>query len=172
MQSSTFVNAHSFSVFQNSNHSETNFLLKQPYFQSSIDHIKMGAATCSSYFFTKRLFLDLSDLFFYVLSFAFIRFHCWATRYNSLWFFIICYSTRCHSLLTRCNLLWLVVICCHSLSFVVPLFVVRCHSLHHLLSFVVTRCHSLSLDVPLVCLFISDPLIESLEYKKSNYLKK
>ena len=144
MQSSTFVNAHSFSVFQNSNHRETNFLLKQPYFQSSIEHIKMRAATWSSYFFTKRLFLDLSDLFFYVLSFAFIRFHCWATRYNSLWFFIICYSTRCHSLFTRCNLLWLVVI----------------------------HCHSLSLDVPLVCLFINDPLIESFKYKKSNYLKK
>ena len=40
--------------------------------------------------------------------------------------------------------------------FVVPLIVSRCNSL----SFVATRCHSLyhslSLDVPLVCLFISD----------------
>ena len=39
---------------------------------------------------------------------------------------------------------------CHSLSLVV----IRCHSLYHLLSLVVTRCHALSLDVPLICLFI------------------
>ena len=51
----------------------------------------------------------------------------------------------------------------HSLSFVVT----RCHSLYHSLSLVVirchsftTRCHSLSLDVPLVCLFLND-LIET-----------
>ena len=47
--------------------------------------------------------------------------------------------TRCT---TRCHSLSLVVILCHSLSLVV----IRCHSLYH----------SLSLDVPLVCLFIND----------------
>ena len=45
---------------------------------------------------------------------------------------------------------------CHSLSFVVT----RCHSLYHSMSLVVLlaaiRCPSLSLDVPLVCLFIND----------------
>ena len=85
---------------------------------------------------------------------------------------------------THCHFLLLVVFCCHSLSLAVPLVVTRCdslyhslsftvplnvtrchllsfnvtrcHSLYHLLSFVVTLCHSMSLDVPLVCLFIND----------------
>ena len=34
----------------------------------------------------------------------------------------------------------------------------RCHSLSFVLSLFVTRCHSLSLVVPLVCLFVNDPL--------------
>ena len=63
-------------------------------------------------------------------------------------------------------LLSLAVNCCHSLSLVVTL----CHSLYHLLSFVVIRCHSLyhslyhslSLDVPLVCLFINDLYVMSI----------
>ena len=63
---------------------------------------------------------------FYLLSFVFIRF------------------------ITRCHLLY------HSLLLVVTRCITRCHSLYHLLSFVVTRCHSMSLDVPLVCLFIND----------------
>ena len=71
---------------------------------------------------------------------------------------------------TRCHLLSLVVIPCHSLllfatrfhtlSLVVSLVVTCCNSFYHSLSFVVTPCstlcHSLSLDVPLVCLFIND----------------
>ena len=57
---------------------------------------------------------------------------------------------------THCHFLLLAVILCHSLSLVVTRCITRCHSLYHLLSFVVTRCHSMSLDVPLVCLFIKD----------------
>ena len=51
----------------------------------------------------------------------------------------------------------------HSLPLVVTRCITRCHSLCHFLSllvpslsFAVTRCHLLSLDVPLVCLFIND----------------
>ena len=55
-------------------------------------------------------------------------------------------ATRCYSLY-------------HSLSLAVPLVVIRCH----LLPFVVIPCTTsrrlLSLDVPLVCLFINDPRI-------------
>ena len=89
---------------------------------------------------------------FYLLSFAFIQF---ITRCHSLSFIVIfCYSlpftvTRCHSLsfvLTCCTTR------CHSLSLVVIRCAARCYSL----SFVVIRCHSLSLDVPLVCLFMND----------------
>ena len=64
----------------------------------------------------------------------------------------------------RCHSLSLVINCCHSLLLVVT----PCHSfftrfitLCHSLSFVVTRCttlcYSLSLNVPLVCLFMNDP---------------
>ena len=46
-----------------------------------------------------------------------------------------------------------------------PEMATRCHSLYHsyslLESLVVIRCHSLSLDVPLVCLFINDISIEA-----------
>ena len=98
--------------------------------------------------------------------------------------------TRCHSLplaVIRCHschslyhpLSLVVSLLYHSLSFVVTrchslsLVVIRCHSCHslyqslyHSLSFVVTRCttrcHSLSLDGPLVCLFIKDRLYVSL----------
>ena len=91
--------------------------------------------------------LKLKTTLFYLRSLVFVRF-----------------TTCCHSL-------WLIVICCHSLSFVltrcrslllvVLLFGTTYHSLHQPLSFAVTRCttrrHSLSLDVPLVCLFIYDP---------------
>ena len=92
-----------------------------------------------------------------------------------------CCTTPCHSLslieifITRCH--WLVVTGCLSLPFVVTWFITHyhslslvvtcCHSLCHRLSFVVTRYHSLyhsmsfvrhelSLDVPLICLFIND----------------
>ena len=87
-------------------------------------------------------------------------------NYHSLSLLVI----RCHWLslaVTRCTT------CCHLLSFVslslvVPLVVTLCttccHSLYHLLSLFVplvvtlctTCCNSLSLDVPLVCLFIND----------------
>ena len=92
-----------------------------------------------------------------------------------------CCTTPCHSLslieifITRCH--WLVVTGCLSLPFVVTWFITHyhslslvvtcCHSLCHRLSFVVTRYHSLyhsmsfvrhalSLDVPLISLFIND----------------
>ena len=85
--------------------------------------------------------------------------------------------TRCHSLslvaplvVTRCHSLSLVVIRCHSLyhslSLVVPLVVIRCHSMYHSLSLVVICCHSLSLDVPLICLFMNDHT-EKLKRKPS-----
>ena len=85
------------------------------------------------------------------------------TRYHSLSLVVPLVVIRCHSM-SR------VVICCtthchslyHSSSFVVT----RCHSLYHSLSFVVTRCttrrYLLSLDVPLVCLFINDLVIAVL----------
>ena len=74
--------------------------------------------------------------------------------------------TRCHSLVLvvrfvviLCHSLSLFVIYCHLLSLVA----IRCHSLYHSLLLVVIRCHSLyhwlSLDVPLVCLFINDHYI-------------
>ena len=79
----------------------------------------------------------------------------------SFWNIKLLYFTYSHSF----SFIWsLAVIHCHSLSF----FVARCHSLSlvvihcHSLSLVVirstTRCLSLSLVVPLVCLFINDPL--------------
>ena len=44
----------------------------------------------------------------------------------------------------------------------------RCHSSYHsyslVVSLVVIRCHSLSLDVPLVCLFINDISIEAFAF--------
>ena len=55
------------------------------------------------------------------------------------------------------HLLSLVVIHCHSLSLVVPLVVTRCYSFSFVVICCTTRYHSLSLDVPLVCLFINDP---------------
>ena len=49
-----------------------------------------------------------------------------------------------------------------------PEMATRCHSLYHsyslLESLVVIRCHSLSLDVPLVCLFINDISIEAFAF--------
>ena len=53
---------------------------------------------------------------------------------------------RCTTAVTRCHSLPFVVIHCHSLHYSLSLFVTCC----------ATRCHSLSLDVPLVCLFIND----------------
>ena len=87
------------------------------------------------------------------LSLVVIRCH-WL--YHSLSFVV----TRCHSL---SPVVPLVVSGCHSLSFVITRCTTRYHSLYHSLllvvSLVVTRCcHSLSLDLPLVCLFINDPL--------------
>ena len=97
-------------------------------------------------------------------------------------YFICCHSfsfaeplpvIRCHPLsfvIIRCRSLSLVVFCCHLLSLNLSLVVILCHSLsriglpcnssYHSFSFivplVVIRCRSLSLDVPLVCLFIND----------------
>ena len=106
-------------------------------------------------------------ILFYLLPFVLIRF---ITRCHSLPFFV----TRCHWLslvVTHCHLLSLAVPLVvtrfhswyHSLSFGVLRCTIRCHSLYNSLSFVVTRCHSLSLDVPLVCLFINN--------RKRNVLK-
>ena len=79
---------------------------------------------------------------------------------------LIRFRSLCHSLSS-------VVALCHSLSVVALLIVLlvvircttRCH-LYYLLSFVValvvtctTRFHSLSLDIPLVCLFIKGPVL-------------
>ena len=93
---------------------------------------------------------------FYGLLFVFIRF---ITRRHSLsLIFVLCNSLsvvviRCHFFTTCCpSLHWLH----HSLSLVVIRCTTHCHSLYHSLSLVVTRCYLLSLDVPLVCLFIND----------------
>ena len=94
----------------------------------------------------KSLYFTYSHSYSFVLSLATI--HC-----HSLSFFV----TRCHSLSLAVPLVvtrWITR--CHSLYHSMSLVVTRCHSLYHLLSFVVTRCHSMSLDVPLVCLFIND----------------
>ena len=61
--------------------------------------------------------------------------------------------------------------CCSLLSFAVIRCTTRCYSLHHSLSFVITRCHRLSLvvthllslDAPLVCLFVNDQFDLKLE---------
>ena len=84
------------------------------------------------------------------------------TYYHSYSFVLSLAVNRCYSLsffVTRCHLLSFVVTCCttrcHSFYQTMSFVVSRCHSLYNLLSFV-TRCHSMSLDVPLVCLFIND----------------
>ena len=89
------------------------------------------------------------------------------TRCHSFSFVVTRCTTLCHLLLLvviRCHSLSFVVTRLHSLSFVVPLVVTRCTTHCHSWSLVVirstTRCHSLSLDVPLVCLFINDRLME------------
>ena len=97
--------------------------------------------------------LNNKIIIFYLLSFVFIRF---ITRCHSLSLIVIfCYLlsltvplvvTRCHSLYHSFSFVApLVFIHCHSLSFVAPLVFIHCHC-----------CHSMSLDVPLVCLFIYD----------------
>ena len=58
LQPSSFANALSFSVFQNTSHRKTNFLSKQLYFQSSIDYIEMRPATSSRYVFVERFFSE------------------------------------------------------------------------------------------------------------------
>ena len=83
---------------------------------------------------------------FYGLLFVFIRF---ITRRHSLSLIFVLYNSL-SAVVIRCHLLH------HSLSLVVIRCTTLCHSLYHSLSVVVTRCHLLSLDVPLVCLFIND----------------
>ena len=89
------------------------------------------------------------------------------TYFHSYSFVLSLAVIRCHplsSFVNRCHSLSLVVTCCTAhcrpLSLFVSLVVIRCttrcHSLYHSLPFVGTRCHSMSLDVPLVCLFIND----------------
>ena len=80
------------------------------------------------------------------------------------------FVTRCHSLsfiVTRCTTR------CHSLSLVVPFVVsgctTRCHLLYHSLLLVVIRCHSLSLDEPLVCLFMNDLTTTDLAFARFTY---
>ena len=102
----------------------------------------------------------------------FIRCTTGVTRCHLLPFTVTRCITRCHSLplvvplvVTRCTTR------CHSLyysfSLVVPIVVTRCHLLYH---FVVTRCLSLSLDVPLVCVFINDRLFW-FKYEPVNQIK-
>ena len=59
---------------------------------------------------------------------------------------------RCTTALTCCHSLLIVVTLSHSFL----LFVTRCTTFCSSLSLVVIRFHSLSLDLPLVCLFIND----------------
>ena len=78
--------------------------------------------------------------------------------YHSLSFVFIRCTTCCHSLsffITRCinhyHLLSFVVTRCNSLLLIVLLIVTGCQCCNRCS----TRCHSLSLDAPLVCLFIT-----------------
>ena len=67
---------------------------------------------------------------FYLLSFAFIRFH---LLYHSLSFAVV----------TRCCSLSFVATRCHSLHHALPLALIRCINPCHSLSLVVICCHSL-----------------------------
>ena len=94
----------------------------------------------------KSFYFTYSHSYSFALSLAVIRCH-------SLSFFV----TRCHLLYHSLSLIVTPCITpCHWLYHPMSFVVTRCHSLHHLFSFIVTRCHSMSLDVPLVCLFIYD----------------
>ena len=101
----------------------------------------------------KSLYFTYSHLLYHSLSFAIT--HC-----HFLLHLVTRFTTRCHSF-------------CYSLSFIVLLVVISFHSF----SFVVTRwtacCHLLSLDIPLVCLFINDLNKLSWFYQnfKINFLK-
>ena len=90
----------------------------------------------------KSLYFTFSHSYSFVFSLAVIRYH-------SLLFF----ASRCHSLLAAVPL---VVTRCHSLYHSMSFVVTRCHLLYHMFSFVVTCCHWMSLNVPLVCLFINN----------------
>ena len=80
---------------------------------------------------------------------------------------IFCFILKPKSLSFTCShLLSFVFVCCHSLSFVKSLNAIRCHSLPS----VVTHYHSLSLNVPLVCLFINDCLYEFINKYKLLYV--
>ena len=136
---------------------------KNTYFEK---HLRT-AASDSSYILHRKLNKIIQELIilfllkhkitlFYGLLFVFIRF---ITRRHSLsLIFVLCNSLsvvviRCHFFTTCCpSLHWLH----HSLSLAVIRCTTHCHSLYHSLSLVVTRCYLLSLDVPLVCLFIND----------------
>ena len=86
--------------------------------------------------------LSQSSYFFRTAAFLRSSFFQKQSLFRSYYFRIASSFFWCHSPS-------LIVICCHSLSFVVPLivsFVTRCYSLYH----------SLSLDVPLVWLFIKN----------------
>ena len=98
---------------------------------------------------------------FYLPSFVFILFinRCRSLSlivafYYSLSFVVTCCTTRCPLLYNSLSLV--VILCtthCHSLSLVVVCCITRCHSF----SLVTTNDNSLSLDLPLVCLFINNP---------------
>ena len=109
-----------------------------------------------------KLFWNQNDLFFI--------FKLKITLFYLLALLFISFITGYHSLFFHCHFLLLVIICyhlsslivspCYLLLFVVSLFVTP--SLYHLVSLIVnhctTCCHSLWYDVPLVSLFINNPL--------------
>ena len=135
----------------------------------------------SSLFYETPPVATSADVFFYIMSW---KRRCWIycsyifhnsfilkpkitlIRFHSLSFIVplvgICRTTCCF----RFHLLSLVAIHCHLLSLVVT----SCYSLCRSLSFVVTccttGCNSWSLDVLFVCLFISDPLFESILFSR------
>ena len=92
--------------------------------------------------------------FFHLLSFFFFP-----SLNHSLSFLVTCCITCCHSfsfVVTRCSSLSIVLICCPSLSLVAIRYT--------------AGCHSLSLDIPLVCLFINDPFFLDMKLLQTRIL--
>ena len=135
----------------------------------------------SSLFYETPPVATSADVFFYIM---FWKRRCWIycsyifhnslilkpkitlIRFHSLSFIVPLVGIRRTTCCFCFHLLSLVAIHCHLLSLVVT----SCYSLCRSLSFVVTcctsGCNSWSLDVLFVCLFISDPLFESILFSR------
>ena len=133
-------------------------LLVVPLFDALCHSLSFVVTRCHSLSLVVHHFLSLAVTHRHLLSLVVIRCH-------SLSLVVPLIVIRCT---TRCHSLSLVVIRCHLLSFVVT----RCHSLPLVVPLAVIRCYSLSLDVPLVCLFINDRNKMRLNKKKMGLNKR